>query len=158
MNAQLAQAQQEATLEFPVDGRLAVAEEDSPKEDNSGHNLTLLKKPVMIDVVWKILYCALAMVLSSSGILLFVAIFSQQVGGARAMSVPQPSVQELKVPEYIHVKGSQESLSSTAYVAAYNVSAGVAWDTCAGICMFNVKTPFYKWDSNPIPSACTVKV
>lgn len=155
VNAQLAEAQQQAALEFPVDGRLAdvVVGQASVERKNTGSTAT-----PMVNMLWKILYVALAMMLSTSGALVFFAVLSQQVGGASATATNSItnensfSLREIDIPQYIQVQKSSinNDKSATAYVAAYNVSAGVAWDTCAGICMFNTPEPFYKWDTNPI--------
>ena len=158
------QHQQQAQLEFPnVDGRLAqITTHDrtcfSCKSD-SPSKLASIVSPSIINNLWKVFLSLLAMLMTCSGVLLMLAIFAKIDGTTACATKPDTNLTDLSLDKVINIpsyaqlhqlpsKGVEGTTDALIASSLYRVSAGMPWDTCAGICMFNSTAPFYKWDEN----------
>ena len=161
VDAQMAQPlQQQAQLEFPnVDGRIADVVDDrvTPRATDQ-KQVTVPSKSVMakatMDKLWKVFLALLALLMSCSGIILMLALFMQFGGtSAEVIDTSERCVEApiINLPSYALLADSSAAVTDRDALLAsplYRSGAGVPWDTCAGINMFNSPAPFYRWDAN----------
>ena len=166
IEAQIAQPKSQAQLEFPnIDGRLAevcmeVVETDNAPtlEQSKKLGTTYDMNAVVMNKLWKLFLAVLAFFMSCSGMILMVSL-CVQFGGTSAQqavafedNVETVVAKNISLPSYAKLQQSSSmgEIDKDALIAMplYNKSAGVPWDTCAGINMFNSTAPFYKWDKH----------
>ena len=118
--------------------------------------------PAVLSQLWKLLIGTLAVFMTCSGMILMLSL-TMQFGGASAKSMTTATfdklmteksvVREIHIPSYTKLRqptnGSvQVCVKEALATSLYRAGAGIPWDTCAGINMFNSPDPFYCWDAS----------